>query len=76
MQAFQRITFDPQIMAGQACVRGMRITAALIIRLVAQGKSRDDILAEYPDLEPEDINEALSYAAWLASDHVYVERAA
>lgn len=76
MQAFQRITFDPRVMAGQACIRGMRITAALIIRLVAQGKSRDAILAEYPDLEPEDIQEALSYAAWLASDQVHVERAA
>ena len=76
MQAFQRITFDAQIMAGQACIRGMRITAALIIGLIAQGKTRREILAEYPDLEPEDIHEALSYAAWLASDHVYVERAA
>jgi uncharacterized protein (DUF433 family) len=76
MQSFHRITFDPQVMGGQACVRGMRITAALIIRLIAQGKSRDEILAEYPDLEPEDIREALSYAAWLASDQVYVERAA
>jgi uncharacterized protein (DUF433 family) len=76
MQEFQRITFDPQIMAGQACIRGMRITAALIIRLSAQGKPRDEILAEYPDLELEDIHEALSYAAWLASDRVHVERAA
>jgi len=76
MLAFQRITFDPHVMAGQACIRGMRITAALIIRLLAQGKSGDEILAEYPDLEPEDIHEVLSYAAWLASDHVYVERAA
>ena len=76
MQAFQRITFDPQIMAGQACIRGMRITAALIVRLIAQGKPRTEILAEYPDLEPEDIQDALSYAAWVASDHVHVERAA
>ena len=76
MQAFQRITFDPQIMAGQACIRGMRITAALLVRLIAQGKARGEILAEYPDLEPEDIQDALSYAAWLASDHVHVERAA
>ena len=76
MQAFQRITFDPQIMAGQACIRGMRITAALLVRLIAQGKSRNEILAEYPDLELGDIDEALSYAGWLASDHVYVERAA
>ncbi len=76
MQAFQRITFDPQIMAGQACIRGMRITAALIVRLIAHGQDRTEILAEYPDLEPEDIDEALSYAAWLASDQVHSDRAA
>jgi uncharacterized protein (DUF433 family) len=76
MQAFQRITFNPQIMAGQACIRGMRITAARIIRLIAQGMSREAIIAEYPDLEPEDLQEALLYAAWLASDHVHVDRAA
>jgi len=76
MQAFQRITFDPQIMAGQACIGGIRITAALLVRLIARGKTRGEILAEYPDLEPEDIQEALPYAAWLASDHVHVECAA
>jgi len=76
MQAFERITFDTRVMGGQACLRSMRITAALIVRLIAQGKSPDAMLAEYPDLEPEDIHQALCYAAWLASDHVYVERAA
>lgn len=76
MQAFERITFDTRVMGGQACIRGMRITAALIVRLVAQGKSPDAILAEYPDLEPEDIHQALCYAAWLVSDQVHVELAA
>jgi uncharacterized protein (DUF433 family) len=81
MQAFQRITFDPQVMGGQACIRGMRITAARIIRLIANGMTREEIAAEYPDLEPEDIQAALSYAAWLASDqvhsdHVHEDRAA
>jgi uncharacterized protein (DUF433 family) len=76
MHSYQRITFDPRIMAGQACIRGMRITAALIIRLVAQGKTRAEIIADYPDLEPEDIQEALAYAAWLASDQVFADRAA
>ncbi len=60
MQAFQRITFDPRIMGGQACIRGMRITAARVIRLVAQGMNRNEIIAEFPDLEPEDIQQALS----------------
>jgi uncharacterized protein (DUF433 family) len=63
-----RITFNPKIMAGQACIRGMRIPAALIINLVAHGKPRSEIMAEYPDVEDEDISAALMYAAWLAQD--------
>jgi uncharacterized protein (DUF433 family) len=65
-----RITFNPRIMAGQACIRGMRIPASLIINLVAHGKPRSEIMAEYPDLEDEDISAALLYAAWLAQDRV------
>lgn len=67
----ERITFDPQIMAGRACIRGMRITVALIVNLVANGMSTEEILREYPDLEAEDIREALSYAAALASEEVH-----
>jgi uncharacterized protein (DUF433 family) len=63
-----RITFSPKIMAGQACIRGMRIPVALIINLVAHGKPRSEIMAEYPDVEDEDISAALMYAAWLAQD--------
>jgi uncharacterized protein (DUF433 family) len=69
---FDRITFDPNIMGGQACIRGMRIPVSLIVNLVAHGKSVEEILEEYPDLEPEDIKQALEYAAWLASEKVYV----
>jgi uncharacterized protein (DUF433 family) len=69
---FDRITFDPNIMDGQACIRGMRIPVSLIVNLVAHGKSVEEILEEYPDLEPEDIKQALEYAAWLASEKVYV----
>ena len=76
MRAFEREMFDTRIMGGQACIRGMRITAPLSVRLVAQDQNPDAILAEYPDLEPEDIHQALRYAAWLASDQVHVERAA
>jgi len=65
MLRLDRITFNPRIMAGQACIRGMRIPASLIINLVAHGKSTAEILEEYPDLEPEDIQQALEYAAWL-----------
>jgi len=59
-------------MAGQACIRGMRITVSLIVNLVAHGKSAAEILEEYPDLEPDDIRQALEYAAWLAREQVYI----
>ncbi len=72
MLGFDRITFDPHIMAGQACLRGMRITVSLVVNLVAHGKSVEKIIEEYPDLEPEDIQASLEYAAWLARDKVYI----
>jgi uncharacterized protein (DUF433 family) len=68
---FQRITFDPHIMGGRACIRGMRITVSLVVNLVANGMTTDEIIAEYPDLEAEDIREALQYAASLASEEVH-----
>jgi len=68
---FDRITFDSNIMGGRACIRGMRIPVSLIVNLVANGMSHDEIASEYPDLEPEDINQALRYAAWLVSEEVY-----
>jgi len=58
-------------MGGQACIRGMRITVSLIVNLVAKGKSIGDIIVEYPDLEPDDIHQALEYAAWLAREQVF-----
>jgi len=72
MLGFDRITFDRRIMAGQACIRGMRITVSLIVNLVAHGKSAAEILEEYPDLEPDDIRQALEYAAWLTREQVYI----
>lgn len=71
MLGFDRITFDPQIMGGQACIRGMRITVSLIVNLVANGMTHEEILKAYPYLEPEDITQALQYAAWLAQERVY-----
>ena len=68
---FDRITFNKDIMAGRACIRGMRITVSLLVNLVANGMSEDEILSEYPDLEPDDINQALKYAAWLANEEVH-----
>jgi uncharacterized protein (DUF433 family) len=61
---FDRITHDPSVMGGKACIRGMRITAGMIIGLLASGTSRERILQAYPYLEPEDSDASLAYAAW------------
>jgi len=68
MAQFDRITFDPNILGGQACIRGMRISVSLIVNLIANGMSFADIVAEYPDLTADDIRQALQYAAWTAGD--------
>ena len=71
MQGFDRITFDRNTMAGRACIRGTRLTVALVLNLVANGMTFEDIIKDYPDLEPDDIRQALRYAAWLAEDSVH-----
>ena len=68
---FERITFDPQIMGGRACIRGMRIPVAVIVGQIAHGATSGEILADYPDLEQEDIQQALEYVAWLAQEQVH-----
>ncbi len=60
---FQRITVDPNQMGGVPCLRGLRIPVATVVAMVADGMSDEEILRAYPDLEPEDIREALRYAA-------------
>lgn len=70
MKQFDRITFDPQIMGGRACIRGMRIPVSVIVGQVAHGATIEEILADYPDLETEDIRQALEYAAWLTQEEV------
>ena len=67
-----RITFDPAIMGGRACIRGMRITASLLVNLVANGMSTDEILREYPDVEAEDVQQALAYAAALVNEDIHL----
>jgi uncharacterized protein (DUF433 family) len=67
---FDRVTFNPEMMGGRACIRGMRVTVATIVDLIAEGSSIDDVLADYPYLEREDVRQALAYAAWLARDEV------
>jgi len=65
-----RITFDPNIMAGRPCIRGMRIPVSVILKLMAGGMSPTDILADYPDLQKEDIEQSIQYAAILADERV------
>ena len=64
MIQLNRTTFDPAVMGGKACVRGLRVTVGMVLGLLAAGRSRDEILKAYPYLEPEDIDQALAYAAW------------
>ena len=68
MEKLTRITFDPNVMGGRPCIRGLRVTAGTIVGLVAAGYTAADILKSYPYLENEDINEALAYAAWRAEE--------
>ena len=63
MKPFDQITFDPNVMGGRACIRGMRITVSLIVNLVANGMTPEEIIEAYPYLEPEDICQVLQYAA-------------
>lgn len=69
---FKRITIDPAICTGKPCIRGLRFPVARLLGLLAAGESRDSILAAYPYLEAEDIDEALRYAAFLAEDETVV----
>ncbi len=69
----ERITFDPNIMAGKACIRGMRIPVSVIVNQIAHGATFNEILQDYPDLEREDIEQALKYAAWLTKEEVVVQ---
>jgi uncharacterized protein (DUF433 family) len=63
MTMFDRITFDSDIMGGRACIRGMRIPVSVVVGQVAHGASWEEVLAGYPDLEREDIQQSLEYAA-------------
>ena len=71
MIKLDRITFDPNMMGGKACIRGMRITVSLVLNLVANGMNAEEIIEAYPYIENEDIAQALQYAAWLAEETVH-----
>lgn len=64
MKGINRITFDPEVMGGKPCIRGMRLTVGTLVGLVASGHTRAELLKLYPYLKAEDITQALRYAAW------------
>jgi len=72
MEKFNRITFDTNVLGGRACIRGLRVSVALVLNLIANGMTVKQILKEYPYLEEEDIRQVLQYAAWLADESVQI----
>lgn len=67
---FERITTNPRVLSGEPCIRGMRIPVHLVVEMVAAGITNEDILRNYPDLEPADIQAALEYAAYMTRERV------
>ena len=68
MDAFQRITQQPEVMGGKACIRRLRMTVGMIVGQIGAGRTVDELLADYPYLQREDVMEALRYAAWRADE--------
>ncbi len=68
MGPFDRITRDPGVMGGRACIPGVRVTVGMIVGQIGAGVSIDELLADYPYLTREDVLQALRYAAWLAEE--------
>lgn len=68
MEQLSRITQQPEVMGGKACIRGMRVTVGMIVGQIGAGHSVNEILADYPYLEHEDVMQALRYAAWRAEE--------
>ncbi len=68
-QILDRITVNPEVCLGQPTIRGMRITVSFVLKLLASGQSQEEILEAYPELEKEDLKQAIEYAAWLAGEY-------
>ena len=68
MDQLDRVTQQPEVMGGKACIRGMRVTVGMIVGQIGSGQSVDEVLADYPYLERDDIMQALRYAAWRAEE--------
>ena len=76
MRQLERITIDPRVCLGQPTIRGMRITVSVILKTLAARRSVDEVLAAYPELEEQDVRQAMQYAAWLASDQLHLVESA
>jgi len=68
MEEFDRITHNPAVTGGKACIRGMRVTVGMILRQLAAGQTADELLDDFPYIDREDIVQAMPYGAWLASN--------
>lgn len=68
MQSLDRITLDPKVMGGKPCIRGMRVTVGMIVGQIGAGRTIEQLLADYPYLERDDVLQALRYAAWRAEE--------
>lgn len=68
MKTRDRITFDPGVMGGRPCLRGLRVTVGTLVGLLAAGHPKEEILRLYPYLEADDIDQALAYAAWRSEE--------
>jgi uncharacterized protein (DUF433 family) len=71
MLKLDRITINPKVFQGQSCIRNLRIPVSLIVKLSSVGKTADEIISDYPELEKEDIKQALEFAAWVTSEKTY-----
>ncbi len=72
MEKLDRITVNPDICLGQPTIRGMRITVSVILKMLASGASVQEVVDAYPELEEEDVQQAMQYAAWVVSDQLQV----
>lgn len=72
MERLDRITVNPNVCLGQPTIRGMRITVSVILKMLATGKSIQEVLEAYPELEIEDVYQAIKYAAWVVSDQIHL----
>jgi uncharacterized protein (DUF433 family) len=72
MAPFDRITQDPEVMGGKACIRGLRVTVGMVVGQIGAGHTIDEVLADFPYLEREDVMQALRYAAWRAEEREIV----